>query len=93
MSGSDDTRREQLRRQLNETHEWPCVFKFKFIVPTKPENEAALRAIFGREANFVIRNSSKGNYRAVTVDEVVKGPDDIFARYEAASTIPGIVSL
>jgi putative lipoic acid-binding regulatory protein len=40
-----------------------------------------------------VRESSKGNYRAVTVDEKVSGPDDIFARYEAASKIPGIFSL
>ena len=69
------------------------VFKFKFIVPAKPENEASLRAIFGTKAAFHVRESSKGNYRAVTVDEKVSGPDDIFARYEAASKIPGIFSL
>ena len=62
-------------------------------MPSKPENEAALRAIFGQLATFQIRDSKKGNYRAVTVDERVEGPDDIFARYEAAATIPGILSL
>jgi putative lipoic acid-binding regulatory protein len=69
------------------------VFKFKFIMPAKPENEATLRAIFGQLASFQIRESKNGNYRAVTVDEKVNGPDDIFARYEAAATIPGILSL
>ena len=57
------------------------------------QNEASLRAIFGTKAAFQVRESSKGNYRAVTVDEKVAGPDDIFARYEAASKIPGIFSL
>lgn len=93
MTPQDDEKREQLRQQLNDTHTWPYVFKFKFIVPAKPENEAALRAIFGTQAAFKVRESSKGNYRAVTVDETVAGPDDIFARYEAASKIPGIFSL
>jgi putative lipoic acid-binding regulatory protein len=93
MTPQDEAKREQLRKQLNETHTWPCVFKFKFIMPAKPENEAALRAIFGQKADFKIRESAKGNYRAVTVDEEVHGPDDIFARYEAASTIPGMLSL
>ena len=93
MTPQDDAKREQLRQQLNDTHTWPCVFKFKFIVPSKPENEAALRAIFGQSAKFAIRDSKNGNYRAVTVDEKVHGADDIFARYEAASTIPGILSL
>ena len=93
MTPQDDEKREQLRQQLNDTHTWPCVFKFKFIVPAMPENEASLRAIFGTKAAFKVRESSKGNYRAVTVDEKVSGPDDIFARYEAASKIPGIFSL
>ena len=62
-------------------------------MPSKPENEATLRAIFGQQASFQIRDSKNGNYRAVTVDEEVSGPDDIFARYEAAATIPGILSL
>lgn len=93
MTPQDDEKREELRQQLNDTHTWPCVFKFKFIVPAKPENEASLRAIFGTKAAFQVRESSKGNYRAVTVDEKVSGPDDIFARYEAASKIPGIFSL
>ena len=93
MTPQDDAKREQLRAQLNDTHTWPCVFKFKFIMPSKPENEATLRAIFGQQATFQIRDSKKGNYRAVTVDEKVEGPDDIFARYDAAATIPGILSL
>ena len=93
MNPKDDEKRAQLRQQLNDTHTWPCAFKFKFIVPSKPENEAALRAIFGQTAVFKVRDSSKGNYRALTVDEQVSGPDDIFARYESAQAIPGIVSL
>ena len=93
MTSQDDAKREQLRKQLNETHTWPCVFKFKFIMPARPENEASLRAIFGQKATFQVRDSKNGNYRAVTIDEEVHGPDDIFARYEAASTIPGILSL
>ncbi len=93
MTSSEEAKRDQLRKQLNETHTWPCVFKFKFIVPAKAENEAALRAIFGQKASFQIRESKNGNYRAVTVDEQVSGPEDIFARYEAASSIPGILSL
>ena len=93
MTPQDDAKKEQLRAQLNDTHTWPCVFKFKFIMPSKPENEATLRAIFGQGAQFQVRDSKNGNYRAVTVDETVSGPDDIFARYEAASSIPGILSL
>lgn len=93
MNPKDDEKRAQLRQQLNDTHTWPCAFKFKFIVPSKPENEATLRAIFGQTAVFKVRDSSKGNYRALTVDEQVSGPEDIFARYEAAQAIPGIVSL
>ena len=60
MTPQDDEKREQLRQQLNDTHTWPCVFGFKFIVPAKPENEASLRAIFGTKAAFQVRESSRG---------------------------------
>ena len=51
-----------MRKQLDETHDWPCDFMFKFIVPKASENEAALRAIFGLKAKFKIKDSKTGKY-------------------------------
>ena len=34
-------KRERLRKQLDDTHTWPCEFTFKFIVASDEEGEAA----------------------------------------------------
>lgn len=52
-----------------------------------------LKAIFGTDASFKQRPSSKGNYVALTITEVVMDAEMVFIRYEEAGTIPGIISL
>ena len=90
---SKDSTRDRMRKQLDETHTWPCDFMFKFIVPKGNENEAALRAIFGLKAKFKFRDSKTGKYRSFTIVDHVDSADAVFARYEAAAKIPGIISL
>lgn len=90
---SKESDRDRMRRQLDETHTWPCDFMFKFIVPSVNENEAALRAIFGQKAKLKFKDSKTGKYRSFTIVDKVDGPDAVFARYEAAAKIPGIISL
>lgn len=91
MSKEND--RKRMRKQLDVTHNWPCDFMFKFIVPKGNEHEAALRAIFGLKAKFKFRDSKTGKYRSFTIVDHVDSADAVFARYEAAAKIPGIISL
>jgi|TARA_B110000196_G_C20641707_1_gene428787 putative lipoic acid-binding regulatory protein len=84
---------ERMRKQLDATHTWPCEFMFKFIVPKGNENEAALRAIFGLKAKLSMKKSSTGKYKSFTIRDRVESADEVFARYEAAAQIPGIISL
>jgi len=85
--------RERMRKQLDETHKWPCDYMFKFIVPKGNENEAALRAIFGLKAKLNMKESSTGKYKSFTILDRVQNADEVFSRYEAAAQIPGIISL
>ncbi|PCJ79963.1 MAG: DUF493 domain-containing protein [Bacteroidetes bacterium] len=85
--------RDRMRKQLNETHKWPCEFMFKFVVPNANENEAALRAIFGIKARLSFRESKTGKYRSFTIKCQVENADEVFSKYEAAAKIPGIISL
>ena len=82
-----------MRKQLDETHKWPCDYMFKFIVPKDNENEAALRAIFGLKAKLNMKESSTGKYKSFTILDRVQNADEVFSRYEAAAQIPGIISL
>ena len=66
-----------MRKQLDETHTWPCDFMFKFIVPKANENEAALRAIFGLKARFKVKYSKTGKYRSFTVVDNVDSADAV----------------
>ena len=91
MTESSD--KERMRKQLDATHTWPCEFMFKFIVPKGNENEAALRAIFGLKAKLQMKASRTGKYKSFTIRDRVKNADEVFLRYEAASQIPGIISL
>jgi uncharacterized protein len=85
--------RARMRAQLDETHQWPCDFMFKFIVPKGNENEAALRAIFGFKSKMKMRESSTGKYRSFTILDSVGSADEVFNRYEAAAKIPGVIAL
>jgi putative lipoic acid-binding regulatory protein len=49
--------------------------------------------MFSEAAQFSERPSRKGNYTAFTIVETVGSAQDVFARYEAAAAIEGIISL
>lgn len=89
----DQERLNQLRARLNEIHEWPSVFMFKFVLPNEEAKLEQLRQIFSESAEFKSRLSSKGNYISMTIREMMLDADDIFDRYRAASSIENIISL
>ena len=48
---------------------------------------------FSDLAQFSERPSRNGNYTAFTIVETVGSAEDVFARYETASAIKGIIAL
>ena len=92
-SESPAAKRERLRKQLDDTHTWPCSFRFKFIVPNEGDGESQLRSIFSEDASFQPRPSRNGKYVAWTIEDRVASAEDVFRCYEAAAAIPGVISL
>ena len=90
---TEEQKRERLRKQLNETHKWPCDFTFKFIVPAEGDGEEQLKATFSGDARFSSRASRNGRYVAFTIVDRVHSAEDVFTRYEGAAVIPGVISL
>ena len=90
---TEEQKRKRLEKQLDDTHNWPCPFSFKFILPANEASIAALKAIFTSSAQFSERPSRKGNYTAYTIIETVGSAEDVFMRYESAARIEGIISL
>jgi putative lipoic acid-binding regulatory protein len=84
---------EKLKALLEDTHEFPTQFSFKFIVPD--HQFSTLRELFSHvEDEFISTKPSKtGKYISVTIAIVVDSSDHILAVYKSVSTIEGVVSL
>tara|TARA_B100000780_G_scaffold278164_1_gene250813 strand:- start:2420 stop:2707 length:288 start_codon:yes stop_codon:yes gene_type:complete len=82
-----------LRIKLEEQHEFPSLYVFKFIIPNDNHKLALAEALFGPEAQVTIRQSSKGNFVSVTGKEIMISADKVIERYQKAAEIEGVVSL
>lgn len=79
---------------LNEEHNWPAVFMFKFVVPSENEKIARVEAMFNAEtAELRQRRSSKGNYTSITVRVVMTSAEAVLDVYKEAKTIEGLIAL
>ncbi|TVM17974.1 DUF493 domain-containing protein [Oceanidesulfovibrio indonesiensis] len=81
---------ESLRKKLEECHEWPCRYMFKFIVPQEQSHQlcAVLDMMPACE-----RASSSGKYVSITIEEKMSSPDEVVMIYQKASTVPGVLAL
>jgi putative lipoic acid-binding regulatory protein len=89
----DEKRLEKLRAVLNDQHQWPSIFIFKFIIPSDESKLQKLKLIFGEAAEFTAKQSKKGTYTSLTVKEMILDADSVFHRYTEASKIEGIIAL
>lgn len=81
---------EKFKQVLDEHHQWPCPYAFKFIVPS--ENLHLLNAIFPEE-NITTRESKTGKYTSVTFESNMCSGKHVMDVYKKAAQIPGIMSL
>jgi len=89
----DQKHKEKIKESLDQVHQWPSVFMFKFIIPSAGNGLEELKSIFMDVAKFDLKKSSNGKYTSVTVREVLNNSEEVFGRYEQASKIEGIISL
>ncbi|MFH1912816.1 MAG: DUF493 family protein [Pseudomonadota bacterium] len=80
----------QFESTLDEHHQWPCPYAFKFIVPTA--NLPLLAALFESE-RLVTRQSSGGKYTSVTLESTMCSGKAVMEVYRKASEIPGLMAL
>jgi hypothetical protein len=85
--------KDRLRQRLNEVHQWPSVYMFKFIMEPDNERLEALLRLFPAESEILRKYSTGGKYLSLTVKEVMMTAEDILERYEKAATIGGIIVL
>ncbi len=89
----DKARLDKLRAQLNEFHQWPSIYMFKFVIPTDEQKIVQLNTIFGESAEIRSKLSAKGNYTSMTIRAMMLNADMVFDKYREASKIEGIISL
>lgn len=77
-------------RTLEEHHQWPGSYLFKFIVPQ--DGVQAVAALFPGQAP-ILRPSAGGKYVSVSVDMVLSSAREAVDIYRQAALIPGMVSL
>lgn len=86
----DESQLKSFKEKLDQSHAWPVLYTFKFIVPKGKENE--VKNLFLRHPPTE-RTSQNGNYVSLTVQMMMHSSDAVIAVYQAASTIEGIIAL
>jgi len=85
-----DERHKQFTQMLDDHHQWPCPYLFKFIVPAEKLEE--FTALFEDEA-MTTRPSKNGKYVSFTFESHMCSSGDVMDVYRRASAIPGVLSL
>lgn len=85
-----DEQLAKFKELLENHHTWPTDYIFKFIVPAEKINE--VKALFPNH-KVSVRESSRGNYVALTVSIWALNADLVIAIYQQASEIEDLISL
>jgi putative lipoic acid-binding regulatory protein len=81
---------EEFKEKLEEVHDFPTVYMFKFIV-TDDKREAVHR-LFPKH-DLIFKPSSKGKYVSVTANVLMPSSDKVIDIYQKASQIEGLIAL
>ena len=85
--------RASLEKALDQVHEWPSVYMFKFIFEPEKERLDAVLALFPPEAEVLRKYSKAGKYLSLTAKEVMMNAEEVLSRYDKASEIKGVIVL
>lgn len=91
--GMNSDKEKQLKELLDNHHDWPDTFMFKFIYKSDQNTESILRALFPKNAEFTIKSSTKNNFNSMTVNHLANDSEEVFSIYRAAAKIEGVISL
>lgn len=78
------------KQRLDEQHNWPAVYMFKFVVPRDKGGEVL--ALFPND-ELTSKTSKGGKYISFTLQKVMQSSDQVIEIYEEAHKIEGIIAL
>lgn len=85
--------RDRMRKALDQVHEWPSVYMFKFIFEPAEDRLEKLLTLFPQEAEVLRKYSKGGKYLSLTVREVMMSADEVVSRYDKVSDVEGVIVL
>lgn len=82
-----------MRKALDQVHEWPAVYMFKFIFEPDEARLEALLALFPSESEVLRKYSKGGKYLSLTVREVMMSAEEVIQRYDRVADVDGVIVL
>jgi uncharacterized protein len=89
----DKDETQKAKDSLNHHYDWPCVYGFKFIMPTVPNREKELITMFSVDVEVKTKTSKNAKYRSFTINAVMLSAEEVLDKYAKASQIEGLISL
>ncbi len=83
----------KLKKQLEDSTDWPSVYMFKFIVPADNKKLALVESLFSPQAKITTRSSNNGKYVSVTGRVVMLSAEEVINKYKEAAKIDGLIAL
>jgi len=84
---------KKLEQKLEEHHQFPSPYLFKFIIPNNNHSLALVEDLFTSNATVTFRESKTGKYVSVSGKEMMQSSADVIAVYHKAEKIEGLMSL
>jgi hypothetical protein len=84
---------ENLEKKLEEHHQFPSTYLFKFIVPNNLQALAEVEALFSNKAVITTRESKTGKYISISGKEIILQSVEVITVYKKAELIEGLMSL
>ncbi len=81
------------KEKLDNTHNWPTNYTYKFIVPSQEGLIQEVKALFHTETTIVLKYSSNKKYTSITAKQVEKSSDEVINIYLKAQNIEGVIAL
>ncbi len=78
------------KNKLDETHEWPSSYLFKFVVPEAKKGELLSIMPAGLVQE---RSSANQKYVSISLNAMMDSAEEVVAVYRSAAKIEGIVTL
>jgi uncharacterized protein len=80
----------RFKEKLDNNHDWPSVYMFKFIVPSEKEEE--INKLFPKK-EIKSRFSKNRKYIGITAEIVMRSSDDVIQVYVKAHKVDGVIAL